>query len=167
MKLFYQPYVANQRRNCNMGTFFSHKNTSVPPSLSKDGKDRSADKADLLDSLYDVCNTQDGIVVEGPVLVNMNQPTGQRTFKEYFEERLEALLQEKLDHVNRLKMTTHKKRGNGSRKKVTGTAIMPRRWDIFLRNSQNKASLFQFISNCIKSKLFPELKQKKMATIIL
>ena len=58
-----------------------------------------------------------GIVVEGPVLVNMYRPTGQRTFKEYFEERLEPFLQEKLVHVyrfnvvwdiylaNRLKMT--------------------------------------------------------------
>ena len=65
---------------------------------------------------------------------------------------------------NILKMTTRQKRGDGSRKKVTGTAIMPRRWDTFLQNAQNKASLFQFISNCIKSKLFPGLKQKKMVT---
>ena len=61
-----------------MGNFFSHENTSVPPFLSKDGKVRSGDKADLLNSLYDGCNTQDtkptvgGIVVEGPVLVLMN-----------------------------------------------------------------------------------------------
>ena len=161
-----------------MGNFFSHENTSVPPSLSKDGKVRSGDKADLLDSLYDRCNTQDtkptvdGIVVEGPVLVNMCRPTGQRSFKEYFEERLEPFLQEKLVRVNRLdvvwniclenslKMTTRQKRGDGSRKEVRGTAIMSKRWDRFLRNSQNKASLFQFISNCVKSKLFPGLKQK-------
>ena len=60
-----------------MCNFFSHENTSVPPSLSKDGKVRSEDIADLLNSLYDGCNTQDakptvdGIVVEGLVLVNM------------------------------------------------------------------------------------------------
>ena len=42
-----------------MGNFFSHENTSVPPSLSKDVKARSRDKADLVDSLYDVCNTLD------------------------------------------------------------------------------------------------------------
>ena len=47
---------------------------------------------------------------------------------------------------------------------MTGTAIMPRRWDTCLQNAQNKASLFQFISNCIKSKLFPGLQQKKMVT---
>ena len=41
---------------------------------------------------------------------------------------------------------------------------MPRRWDAFLPNSQNRTSLFQFISNCIKSKLFPGLRQKKMET---
>ena len=128
-----------------MGNFFSHKNTSVPPSLSKDGKNRSGDKADLLDSLYYGCNTQDikptidGTVVENPVLVNMYQPTGLRTFKEYFEERLGPFLQEKLVYVNRLdvvwdiylenglKMVTRQKCGDGSRKKVTGTTIMPRR----------------------------------------
>ena len=73
--------------------------------------------------MHDRCNTQnteptvDGILVEGPVLVNICQPAGQRTFKEYFEERLEPFLQEKLVHVyrfnvvwdiylaNRLKMT--------------------------------------------------------------
>ena len=65
---------------------------------------------------------------------------------------------------NSLKMTSRQKRGDGSRKKVTGIAIMPRRWDTFLQNGQNRASLFQFISNCIKSKLFPGLKQKKMVT---
>ena len=55
--------------------------------------------------------------------------TEQRTFKEYFEERLEPFLQEKLVHVNRLdvvwdiylenslKLTTRQKHGDGSRKK--------------------------------------------------
>ena len=38
MKLFSQLYIAIQRRNCDIGNFFSHENTSVPPSLSKDGK---------------------------------------------------------------------------------------------------------------------------------
>ena len=104
MKLFSQLYVANKRKNCDIGNFFSTKNTSVPPSLSKVGKVQSGDKTDLLDSLYDGCNTQDtkstvdGIVFEG----NMYRPTGQITFKEYFEERLEPSLQEKLVHVNRL-----------------------------------------------------------------
>ena len=41
---------------------------------------------------------------------------------------------------------------------------MLRRWNTFLQNSQNKASLLQFISNCIKSKIFHGLKQKKRGT---
>ena len=129
-----------------MGNFFSHENTSVPPSLSKDGKVWSGDKADLFDSLYDRCNTQgtkptvDGIAVGGPVIINMYGSAGQRTFKEYFEERLEPFLQEKLAHVNylwdiylenSLKMTTREKCAEWSREKVIGTAIMPRRWDTF------------------------------------
>ena len=47
---------------------------------------------------------------------------------------------------------------------MTGTTIMPRRWDTFLQNIQNKSSLLQFISKCIKSKLFPGLKQNNMVT---
>ena len=42
-----------------MGKFFSHENTSIPPSLSKDGKVRSGDKADLVYSQKDGCNTHD------------------------------------------------------------------------------------------------------------
>ena len=163
VEFFSQLYIANQGINCGMCNFFSYKNTSVPPSLSKDGKVWSGDKADLLDSLYDKCNTQDikptndGIVVEGPVLTNLYQPVGQRTFKEYFEERLELFLHEKLVHVNRLdvvwyiyvenslNMTTCQKCDDGSKKKVTGTTIMTRIWDTFLQNSQNKASLIQLV----------------------
>ena len=37
MKLF-PNYIAIQRRNRDIGNFFSHENTFVPPSLSKDGK---------------------------------------------------------------------------------------------------------------------------------
>ena len=116
-----------------MGNFFSHENTSVPPSLSKDVKARSRDKADLVDSLYDVCNTLDkqptvdDIVVEDLALINMYQPTGQRTFKEQFEEKMKPFLQEKVTHANlldvvwniylenSLKTTTRQKRGDGSR----------------------------------------------------
>ena len=136
VKFSSQLYVANQRRYCGMGNFFSYEKTSVPPSLGKDGKVLSEDKADLLDSLYNRCNTQDtkptvdGIVVQFPVPVNMYRPAGQRTFKGYFEERLKPFLHEKLVHVNRLdevwdiylvsslKMTTRQKRGDVARKKV-------------------------------------------------
>ena len=66
---------------------------------------------------------------------------------------MELFLQEKLAHVNRfdvvwkiylendLKMITRQKHGQGSRKKVTATTILPRRWDTLLQNSQNEASL--------------------------
>ena len=37
-----------------LSKFFSHENTSILPSFSKDGTVRSEDKADLLDSQKDV-----------------------------------------------------------------------------------------------------------------
>ena len=73
--------------------------------------------------MIDVIPTVDGIVIGSPVPVNMYRPAGQRTIKEYFEERLEPFLQEKLFHVNlldviwhiylesSLKMTAHQKCG--------------------------------------------------------
>ena len=53
VKFFSQLYVANQRKNCDMGNLLFSQNISLTPSLSKNGKVRSGDKADLLDSLYD------------------------------------------------------------------------------------------------------------------
>lgn len=59
VELFLQQYVANQLRNGDMGNSLSHKNTSIPPSLSKNSKLRLGNKSDLLDILCDFCRTQD------------------------------------------------------------------------------------------------------------
>ena len=37
-------------------------------------------------------------------------------------------------------MRKRQQRGDGSKKKMTGTSIMPRRQDTFLRNNQNSLS---------------------------
>ena len=69
----------------------------MPHSLSKDGKVLSGDKTDLLNSLYDRCNTQDikptvdGIVVEGPVLTNLYHLQGR--------EHLRNTLKKDWNHV--------------------------------------------------------------------
>ena len=51
ISLFSRLYIANQRRAGDLDTFFSHENSSVPPSLSKDGMLRSGDKSDLIDCM--------------------------------------------------------------------------------------------------------------------
>ena len=88
------------------------------------GKLRSENKSDLLNNLYELCETQDsraainGIIIEGSVLVKAYRTTRQIIFTAYFEESL--------------KMTAHQTRGDGSRMKVTtDSAIFSRKWDIF------------------------------------
>ena len=51
ISLFSRLYIANQKRAEDLDTFFSHENSSVPPSLSKDRMLRSGDKSDLIDCL--------------------------------------------------------------------------------------------------------------------
>ena len=44
---------------------------------------------------------------------------------------------------NSLKETTHANRDSGVWTKVTGSGRLPKNWDKFLRNNQNKTELFQ------------------------
>ena len=136
VKLFSQLHIANQRRNGDVDNFFSHENTPVPPSLSKDGELRSGKKSDLIDCLVEsvtISNVRplvEGSVIEGAVLVNQIRPTGQKYFSEYFRNRLLPHLQNELKDVTRLdvvwdiyisdslKATTRSKRGSGGRKVV-------------------------------------------------
>ena len=68
----------------------------------------------------------------------------------YFNSRLEHV--SRLDIVwdqylpNSLKEHTRKVRGEGTRRRVLDSAVIPKNWAGFLRNSDNKKELFCFIS---------------------
>ena len=48
IRLFSQLYISTQIRGGNMDEFFSHKTLKNPPALSKNGKMRSGNKAELI-----------------------------------------------------------------------------------------------------------------------
>ena len=182
VKLFSQLYIANQTREGDMESFFQHENATVPPSLSKEGQIRSGKKADLLDCLEHSCDVISikpaiqGIVIEGAVLVNIIRPNGQRSFSEYFKQRLLPYLSNLLQSVQRLdvvwdvyqtnslKMSTRLKRGDGSRRKVGDATPLPEKWDKFLRVDENKTDLFHYIANCVCTELFKIDEGKHIVT---
>ena len=105
VKMFSQLYIANQRITGYLDTFFSHENSSVPLSLSKDGRLRSGDKSDLLDCLVDdkmnsitenAKPDTDGLIIEGAVLVNIVRPNGQHCFKDYIGQRIMPVIEKSL-----------------------------------------------------------------------
>ena len=157
-------------------------NATVPPSLSKEGQIHSGKKADLLDCLERSCDVISikpaiqGIVIEGAVLVNIIRPNGQRSFSEYFKQRLLPYLSNLLQSVQRfdvvwdvyqtnsLKMSTRLKRGDGSRRKVGDATPLPEKWNKFLRVDENKTDLFHYIANCVCTELFKIDEGKHIVT---
>ena len=185
VKLFQQLYIANQRRAGDLDTFFKHENSSVPPSLSKDGKLRPGDKSDLLDCLINDgmnCLTEkaagdiDALIIEGAVLVNIVRPNGQRSFKEYVEQRILPVLEKALSSKKRvdivwdiykqssLKSQTRQARGEGVTHRLSDNAPMPKNWSNYLRNSHNKTALFHYIASKIGSDLFQRVTPKTVVT---
>lgn len=51
-----------------------------------------------------------------------------------------------------LKSSVRIKRGSGIRRRVEGDVTLPRNWPEFLRNNENKAELFRFLSENMKQK---------------
>ena len=82
LQLFSQLYVATQVRDGDMSEFFEHETLSHPPSLSKHGVIRPGDKSELIPCLKELVEewevpsdlpVVDGLVIEGAVIVNLNQ----------------------------------------------------------------------------------------------
>ena len=53
--------------------------------------------------------------------------------------------------ANSLKATTRRKRGQGARRRVQANSQIPRNWQQFLRNDENKRELFQFLTQRVGS----------------
>ena len=59
-----------------------------------------------------------------------------------------------------IKAQTREKRGTGQRRKIESSLVVPKEWQSFLRNSDNKTELYAFLSNSVLSLL--ELKDKEV-----
>ena len=58
----------------------------------------------------------------------------------------------------KFKRREREKRGAGARRKVSGQAKIPVNWMRFLRNSNNKTELFQFLTEKVAQYSFPAAK---------
>ena len=138
LHLFSQLYVATQVRDGDMDDFFKHETLSHPPSLSKHGKIRSGNKAELIPCLKELAPESelllgipvvDGVVMEGSVMVNQLKPNNNQSFACYAAETVHPYLRryERNSHSKRidvvydtypetsLKGMTREKRGTGVR----------------------------------------------------
>ena len=61
-------------------------------------------------------------------------------------------------HPDSLKESTREKRGRGERRKVSGQAKLPMNFKDFLRNSENKTELFEFLTSKISTHEWPQGK---------
>lgn len=100
----------------------------------------------------------DAIILDGAAIVNMLKPGTARTFSEYASQIFLPYITAQLEHVQRLdvvwdeylqdslKAYTRSVRGKGSRRRVESSNALPRNWQEFLRNEDNKTELFSFLS---------------------
>ena len=169
--LFSRLYISCQTREGNLDEFFQHENQSCPPSLSQDGKLRLPQKkSELAECLQSFTTPQvkipedvDAIIIDGSVVVNMVKPRTEKTFAEYSRQSFLPYIQSQLSHAKRLdvvwdeyvpnslKATTRSKRGKGVRRRVQASSQLPRNWQQFLQNDENKQELFRFLAESVLS----------------
>ena len=102
--------------------------------------------------------TVDAVILDGAAIVNMLKPGTAHTFSDYASQIFLPYITTQLQSVQRLdvvwdeyihgslKAYTRSTRGKGSRRRVESSNAMPRNWKEFLRNDDNKAELFSFLS---------------------
>ena len=102
--------------------------------------------------------TVDAIILDGAAIVNMLKPGTARTFSDYASQIFLPYITTQLQNTQRidvvwdeyvhgsLKAYTRSIRGKGSRRRVESSSAMPRNWQEFLRNDDNKNELFSFLS---------------------
>ena len=140
--LFGRPYIANQRRDGDLGIFFSHENQSVPPSLSDFGNIHLGQKSALLTCLD--CSNQptppdyfDSKMLDGSAVVHFLSTSGAKTFSKYASKVFLPFIFKQLQTTSRLdviwdryiscsiKEMTRIHRGSGLRTKVSGQIKLP------------------------------------------
>ena len=107
------------------------------------------------------------IVKFGGVLVHLLEPKMVTTFIEYAVVTVLSFIQNELTIANRvdivwdryisnsLKESTREKRGSGIRRKVGPNTRIPSKWRDFLRNSENKGELFDFLNRILSQAIYP------------
>ena len=163
-QLFSRLFISCQNRHCDLQEFFKHENQSYPASLSDSGKLHTCQKSQLVEIIEAQVNIPDrepkgdAIIIDGSALINALPPRTSKTFYDYAKEDIIPKVEyygaryERVDVVfdvykkSSLKSETRSKRGQGIRRRVTGTSKTPGNWQSFLRDASNKTELFHFLA---------------------
>ena len=101
------------------------------------------------------------ITLDGPAIVQMLKPGISKTFEVYAKEvflpyiSLQLCKATRIDLVwdvylnDSLKGTARLNRGQGIRRRVVGTGVIPGNWQNFLRVDSNKTELFSYLSQIV------------------
>ena len=157
--------------------FFEHEQAPEPPSLADSGKMRTCNKADLLPCLEGLASSSPHIqhpkatakIIDGAPLVHFLQPkASSQNFDDYVEDTFIPYFVKEFNSLDRidlvwdvykessLKHQARNNRGEGIRKRVTGSTKLPSDWRKFLRHDQNKDELFNFLAEKISATDFGE-----------
>lgn len=166
-QLFSRLFISCQNRQCDLQEFFRHENQSAPPSISDAGKLHLCQKSQLIEIFQKLVTVQDkepeadAIIIDGSSLTNSLPPRKSKTFDEYATEDIVNKVEKygtkfkRVDVVfdvykkSSLKFETRTKRGQGVRRRVTGSSKTPTNWRSFLRDDNNKTELFHFLADKI------------------
>ena len=154
-QLFSRLFISCQNRHCDLQEFFKHENQSYPASLSASGKLHTSQKSQLVEIIEAQVNIPDrepkgdAIIIDGSALINALPPRTSKTFYDYAKEDIIPKVEyygaryERVDVVfdvykkSSLKSEMRSKRGQGIRRRVTGTSKTPGNWQSFLRDASN------------------------------
>jgi hypothetical protein len=96
------------------------------------------------------------VFLDGPAIVQMIKPGTNVTFTDYRNTFIKYVTNQQGNRVDvvfdvysdeSLKNCTREKRGTGVRQRVTPAGKLPRNWQKFLRLSDNKVELFNFLAD--------------------
>jgi hypothetical protein len=161
------------RPDADMLDFFQYENQREPPSLADRGTLRAGSKSDILECIRaPTCRAAETTLIEKATVVvldmaaviHMVRPTAARTFSEYVPRHILPFLEaqmnksgssvRRVDAVwdnypeNSLKGLAHARRGTGHRTRIgDGSTPIPKEWNNYLKNEENKTELFGFISD--------------------
>ncbi|CAH1118269.1 unnamed protein product [Phaedon cochleariae] len=172
MLLYLVDFTLCHRIEMVTGIFFSNLRNIHPHSLNlvkcTMARNQIYYDADKYITVENKPTDVDAVLIDGAALVHILQPKACCTFQEYISLIVKPYILRILDTSKRidviwdiyidksLKASSREKRGKGNRKLVRENTSIPRNWNDFLRDSENKKQLFDLISNHLKDMPLPE-----------
>ncbi|WAR30058.1 LOW QUALITY PROTEIN: hypothetical protein MAR_003626 [Mya arenaria] len=150
--------MKTDNRDGDLETFFANENHNWPPSLAENNEIRLANKAGLLESLerlsdpFEECPNVTCKIIDGAAKVQALDPRRSseviKTFEDYADRLFVPYIGKQLRIVTRVDVVwdiTHKAdERNG---KIAANTSIPVNWKTFLKNDQNKETLYKYLSS--------------------